>query len=105
MELQIKEFQLPQAVEFNYEQLRNELTERVEEYKTVVYTADTIRQAKADRSKLNALKKSLNDERIRLEREFMAPFQTCNNQIADLRHIVDERSSAVYAQVKEWEPL
>lgn len=105
MELQIKDFQVPAAVEFNYEQLRTELMERVEEYKTVVYTSDTIKTAKADRAKLNSLKKSLNDERIRLEREFMEPFQKFKVQVSDLCQIVDEAAKCIDVQVKDYEDL
>lgn len=105
MELQIKEYKLPEEIQFNFEELRDELQLRTEEYKTVVYTAENIREARSDRAKLNALKKSLNDERIRLEREFMAPFQQFKAQVTDLVMIVDEAVSAVDKQVKDYEEL
>ena len=105
MELQITPIPKIEPIKFNYEELRTELTERVQEYKTVVYTADTIKTAKADRAKLNTLKKSLNDERIRLEKEYMEPFQQFKAQVTDLVMIVDEAAKAIDKQVKDYEEL
>ena len=105
MELIVKKVTLPEALEFNYEELKAELTKRVSEYKTVIYTADTIKTAKADRSSLNKLKTALNDERIRWEREYMAPFMDFKNKVAELCGIIDEASACVDKQVKEYEKL
>lgn len=105
MELIVKPIEKMAPIEFNYEELKQELAERVQDYKTVVYTADTIKTAKADRAKLNALKKSLNDERIRLEKEYMEPFQVFKTQVTDLVMIVDDAAKAIDKQVKDYEEL
>ena len=105
MEFKITTIPKIEPIRFNYEELKNELEIRVEEYKTVAYTADTIRQAKADRASLNALKKSLNDERIRLEREYMEPFRDFKEKVTELVGIVDEGAKAIDVQVKEYEEL
>lgn len=105
MELLVQAIPKIEPIKFNYEELKQELTERVQEYKTVVYTADTIKTAKADRAKLNTLKKSLNDERIRLEKEYMEPFQQFKAQVTDLVMIVDEAAKAIDKQVKDYEDL
>lgn len=76
MELKVNEYQLPEQILFNYEELKAELTEKVQHYETLVYTDDQIKEAKADRATLNKLKKALSDERIRREREYMQPFGT-----------------------------
>ena len=74
MELKVAEVQLPEAILFNYDELKKELTEKVKTYETMAYTDDQIKDAKADRANLNKLKKALNDERIRREKEYMQPF-------------------------------
>lgn len=71
MELKMHEYQLPEKILFNYEELKRELTEKVSHYETLVYTDDQIKEAKADKAALNKLKKALNDERIRREREYI----------------------------------
>ncbi|WNV59438.1 DUF1351 domain-containing protein [Oscillospiraceae bacterium NTUH-002-81] len=73
MELRVEEYQLPQKISFNFEELKAELQEKTQHYETMVYTDDQIKEAKADRANLNRLKKALNDERIRREKEYLAP--------------------------------
>ena len=103
MELKVNEVKLPQKLEFNYEDLKAELTERVREYQTAIYTEDMIKQAKADRAKLNSFKKTLNDARIRLEREYMEPFNDFKSKIAELMGIVDAGSNAIDIQINDFD--
>lgn len=103
MELKINDFQAPQAINFNFEELKMELAERVKKYETLVYTDDNIKAAKADRADLNKLKKALNDERIRVEKEYMQPFNEFKTQIAEIIGIIDKPAGLIDKQVKEYE--
>lgn len=103
MELKIDEVQVPEAIGFNYEEIKQGLIEKVETYKTIVYTDKEIKQAKADKADLNRLKKALNDERIRREKEYMKPFSEFKNKVNDLIKIIDEPVGIIDAQVKEFE--
>ena len=67
MELKVNEVQIPDAISFNYDELKQELAEKVSMYETMVYTEEQIKEAKADKASLNKLKKALNDERIKRE--------------------------------------
>lgn len=103
MQLQIQEIKKPEPISFNYEELKQELVTRTADYKTIVYTAENIKEAKADRANLNRLKKALNDERIRLEKEYFEPFADFKAKVNELCGIVDEASGAIDRQVKEFE--
>ncbi len=103
MELKITELQLPGKISFNYEELKQELTKKVKEYGSLVYTDAQIQEAKADRANLNRLKKALNDERIRQERDFMKPFDEFKGQVRELCGIVDSASAAIDTQIKAFE--
>lgn len=54
--------------------LKQQIQTRAADYASLVYTDDQIANAKKDRADLNRLKKALNDERIRQEKEFLQPF-------------------------------
>ena len=95
--------QLPGKISFNYEDLKRELSEKVKVYESLVYGDDQIQAAKADRAALNRLRKALNDERIRREKEYMQPFNTFKAQIAELVKIIDNSVSVVDKQVKEFD--
>lgn len=103
MELKINEVALPAPITFNYEELRAELLSKVSVYETMVYTEDQVKEAKADRAALNRLKKALNDERIRQEKDYMQPFNTFKAQVGELVKIIDKSVSVVDKQVKEFE--
>lgn len=101
MQLKINEVEIPKKIDFNYTELKQELTEKVQMYETLVYTDDQIKQAKTDKANLNKLKKALNDERIRREREYMAPFNEFKAQINEIIGIIDKPIAIIDKQVKE----
>ena len=103
MELRVNEYQLPEAITFNYEELKQELTEKVSMYETLVYTDEQIKEAKAEKANLNKLKKVLNDERIRLEREYMQPFNDTKAKFNEIIAIIDKPVALIDQQVKEYE--
>lgn len=103
MELKINEVQLPEQITFNYEELKQELQEKVSLYETLVYTDEQIKEAKADKANLNKLKKALNDERIRREREYMEPFNDFKAKINEIIGIIDKPVAVIDKQVKEFE--
>lgn len=103
MELRINDYQLPEAIGFNYEELKQGLTEKTAMYTNLVYTDEQIKDAKNDRANLNKLKKTLNDERIRLEKEYMQPFNDTKSKFNELIAIVDESVKAIDTQVKAYE--
>ena len=103
MELKMNEYQLPEQILFNYEELKAELTEKVQHYETLVYTNDQIKEAKADRAALNKLKKALSDERIRREKEYMKPFDDFKSKINEIISIIDKPVAVIDKQIREYE--
>ena len=103
MEIRINDLSLPEKIIFNYEELKEGISAKVAHYKNLVYTDDQIKEAKEDRANLNKLKKALNDERIRLEKEYMIPFNTFKAQLNEIIKIIDEPVTMIDSQVKEYQ--
>lgn len=103
MELRINEVQLPEQITFNYEELKQELAEKLSTYETLVYSDEQIKEAKADKANLNKLKKALNDERIRREKEYMQPLNDFKAKINEIIGIIDKPIALIDKQVKEYE--
>ena len=103
MELKVNAVAIPEAITFNYEELKAELLQKVSVYETMVYGEDQIKEAKADRANLNRLKKALNDERIKREKEYMQPFNQFKAQISEIISIIDKPVAVIDKQVKEYE--
>lgn len=100
MEFKVNEYQLPVEISFNFDELKAELTEKVKKYELMTYTEEQIKEAKADRANLNKLKKALNDERIRREREYMQPFEEFKGKIKEIIAIIDKPVAVIDAQIK-----
>lgn len=103
MELKVNESQLPQPITFNYEELKTAIAEKAELYAHVVYTDETIKEAKADKASLNKLKKVLNDERIRREKEYMKPFNEFKAQVNEIIAIIDKPVQLIDSQIKDYQ--
>ena len=103
MELKIIPYQLPDKIGFNFDELKAELMEKAKVYEAVIYSDDQIAAAKADRASLNKLKKALNDERIRREKEYLQPFNEFKAQVNEIIRIIDKPAQAIDKQVKEYE--
>ena len=90
MELRVEEYQLPEELKFNFEELKTELAEKVKKYELMAYTEEDLKSAKTDRANLNKLKKILNDERIRRQKEYMQPFEEFKAKIDEIIRIIDK---------------
>ena len=103
LRLVISPLQKMEAIKFNYEELKGGLTASLERYQNLVYTPENIKEAKDDRATLNALKKSLNDEKIKIKKEFMVPYDDFEAKIKELIELVDKPASEIDKQVKVFE--
>ena len=105
MELKVNEYKLPEAISFNFEELKTQIAAKTEQYTKIVYTDDNIKAAKEDRADLNRLKKALNDERLRRQREYLAPFEQFKKQIDEVIAIIDKPVQAIDVQIKQYEAI
>lgn len=103
MEFKMNKVQLPEKISFNYEELKHELQERASLYEAMVYGEEEIKQAKADKANMNKLKKALNDERIRQEKEYMKPFNEFKSQVNEIIKIIDVPILCIDKQIKTYE--
>lgn len=94
---------IPQAIVFNFDELKKELAEKITPYKSLAVTEDDLKGAKSDKANLNKLKKALNDKRIEVKKEYMQPLEVFEEQIKELVSIVDEGIVNIDSQVKAFE--
>lgn len=94
---------IPQAIVFNFDELKKELAEKITPYKSLAVTEDDLKGAKSDKANLNKLKKALNDKRIEVKKEYMQPLEVFEGQVKELVSIVDEGIVNIDSQVKAFE--
>lgn len=103
MEMKVNEVIIPEQITWNYDEIKAELTQKIQHYETLAYTEDQIQEAKKDRANLNKLKAALNDERLRREREYMKPFQVFKDQVNEIREIIDKPIKIIDEQLEGYE--
>lgn len=90
-------------IRWNNEELKAEIAEKMQEYKSLAFTEETIKEAKADRAKLNKLRTAFEDERKRIKKLCMAPYDEFERQVKELIALIDEPIQLIDSQIKEVE--
>lgn len=90
-------------IQWNNEELKAEIAEKMRDYTGLVFTEDTIKDAKKDRAALNKLRTAFEDERKRIKRQCMAPYEQFETQVKELIALIDEPIRLIDAQIKEVE--
>ena len=96
---------LPKEIGFNFEELKAELSERLEYYNGLAVTEDTVNEGKAERAKLNKLREAVEAKRKEVKRECMAPYTDFEHKIKELVAIIDAPIAAIDSQIKAFEDL
>jgi hypothetical protein len=94
---------LPAEIGFNFEELKNELTERLHHYNTLVVTEDAIQEAKNDRANLRKLKDAIETHRKEVKKKYMTPYTIFESKVKELTALIDAPIAAIDGQVKSFE--
>lgn len=90
-------------IDWNYEELKQEITTRANDYKTLVYTDDNIKDAKSDRANLNKFIKVLDTKRKDVKKMMLEPYTEFEGQVKELIGIIGEANDNIDSQVKAYE--
>jgi len=102
--LRSAEVSIPQAIE-NLEQLKAEITPKMEYYRSLVVTEESIRSAKADKAKLNKLKKAIDDQRIAAKKQCLAPYDELDKQCKEIEALIAAPIAFIDTQIKAFEEI
>ena len=92
-------------IKWNNEELKAAIAEKMEEYKGLVLTEETISEGKKDRANLNKLRGAIDDERKRVKKLCMEPCNRFEKEVKEVLALVDEQISAIDIQIKEVEQI
>lgn len=90
-------------IDWNYDELKAALLQKLEYYKGLVYTEDQIKEAKADRANLNALATAIDSKRKGIKKQCLQPYEQFEAQIKDLLAIIKEPVALIDSQIKGYE--
>lgn len=103
MQLKVQTPTFPEVIEFNFDEIKQEVTKKASDYMNLVYSEEQIQDAKKDRAALNKFVKALSDERIKIKKECMKPYEDFERKIKELDGIVNAAIQNIDSQVKGYE--
>lgn len=103
MELKVKKPTFPEIIEFNFSELKEEIIKKASEYTSLVYTEDQIQDAKKDLATLRKFTKALSDERIKVKKDCLKPYEDFEAKIKELDSIVGGAITNIDGQVKAYD--
>lgn len=92
-----------QEIQWNYDDIKTEVLEKLKNYQNLVYTDAQIPEAKADKAKLNKLKEALDNKRKEIKKQCLMPYEKFEKQVKDILAIIDEPLILIDKQIKEYD--
>lgn len=90
-------------IQWNYEAVKQWIEDGLANYKGIIYTADTITQAKKDRAGLNKLVDAIDTKRKEMKAHYLHPYEEFEAQAKELVAMVKTVVAEIDAQVKAYE--
>ena len=92
------------AIEFNFDEMKEIIETKTKTYTEITYTENQFAEAKADRAKLNKLKDTINNEKIRIKKCVLEYYDgSFEPKVKELMQIIDVAIQAIDKQVKSFE--
>ena len=91
------------TIEFNLQELKDNLAREMQVYENLVVTEDTVKDSKKDLAMLRKASKELNDRKIAVKKEFLAPYTAFESEVKDAIAIIEKPISLIDAQIKQFE--
>lgn len=96
---------LPQIIDFNFEDMKSEISAKLERYNALVVTEDSIKSAKEDKASLNKLKTAVDDYRKKVKKQYLAPYEKFEMQCKEIVGMIDKPIVAIDNQVKAFDEI
>lgn len=94
---------LPKVIEFNHEELKKFLIEKTSKYNSLVVTEDNIKSAKEDKAKLNKFKTAIEDERKRIKKQCLQPYEEFEKKCKEIVALIDKPIISIDTQIKAFD--
>lgn len=99
------EKELPSVIDFNFEEMKTELAEKLTHYNSLVVTEDSIKAAKGDKALLNKLKDAIDGKRKEVKRLCLAPYEDFEKKCKELISMIDSPVRAIDTQIKVFDDI
>lgn len=102
-ELHLVSLESSDVATWDFPMMKAELQRRLDAYAGLVYTDETIKEAKSDRATLNKVKKAITDAEKAYKAKCLEPYEAIRPQINELVDLVEEQRLLIDSTVKDFE--
>ena len=91
------------SIGWNKEQIKEAVVSITEQYRGLSYTEEQLQEAKADRAKLNAMKKDISDRRVQVKQALLEPYEKFEAEVEEVVELIDEPIAMIDKQIVAYE--
>lgn len=91
------------SIGWNHDEIKKAVISITEQYKGLAYTEEQLQEAKADRAKLNAMKKDISDRRIQVKNALLEPYNKFEAEVKEVVALIDEPIAMIDEQIVAYE--
>lgn len=103
MEFRVEEFPIATEIRFNFDEIKDEVAQKMDFYRNVTYTESQLQEAKHDRATLNKFINALDTRRKEIKDEILQPYKEFELRLNELKAIVEEPKQLIDTQIKAFE--
>lgn len=100
---EIKVTQNAGTISFNFEEIKERLSAEMAHYKGMLFTEETKKEAKETVAALRKLKKEVSDQRIKIKKVYMKPYDDFEAKVKELDALINEPINFINGQVEAFE--
>lgn len=90
-------------IEWNKAELESAVKAKVDSYKGIVYTEETLKSAKADRAELNNLLKAIEDRRKKVKEIINQPYSDFEKELKSVTALIKRQTEEIGKQIDSFE--
>lgn len=97
--------ELPEVIDFNFDELKKELKTGLGKYQNLLVTEDSIKSAKGDKATLNKLRTAIEDRRKEVKKACLLPYDAFEIKVKEIVGMIDEPIIAIDSQIKKFDEI
>lgn len=101
--LEVRVKQQVGIINFNYEEIKDNLAQQMELYKDAVFTEDTKQMAKGEVAALRKIKKAIDDKRKEVKAQCLVPYKEFESKANELIKLIDDPINLIDKQIEAFE--
>lgn len=91
------------SIGWNKDEIKKAVVSITEQYRGLTYTEEQLQEAKADRAKLNAVKKDISDRRIQVKNALLEPYNVFEAEVKEVVALIEEPIAMIDEQIVAYE--